>query len=37
MFNPVSESRKRLVDIILNKIIKDNPELIKKNEYLINK
>jgi len=37
MFNPVSESRKRLVDIILNKIIKDNPELIKKNGYLINK
>jgi hypothetical protein len=37
LFNPVSESRKRLVDIILNKIIKDNPELIKKNGYLINK
>ena len=37
MFNPVSASRERLVDIILNKIIKDNPELIKKNGYLINK
>ena len=37
MFNPVSASRKRLVDIILNKIIKDNPGLIKKDEYLVNK
>lgn len=37
MFNPVSESRARLVDIILNKIIQANPELIKKNNYLIYK
>lgn len=37
LFNPVSDSRKRLVDMILNKIIKDNPELIKNNGYLINK
>jgi hypothetical protein len=37
LFNPVSESRKRLADIILNRIIKDNPHLIKKSEYLINK
>lgn len=37
MFNPVSESRARLVDIILNKIIQDNPELIKKDNYLIYK
>jgi hypothetical protein len=37
LFNPVSESRKRLVDMILNKIIKDNPQLIKKSGYLINK
>lgn len=37
LFNPVSESRKRLVDLILNKIIKDNPQLTKKGGYLINK
>lgn len=37
LFNPVSESRKRLVDMILNKIIENNPELIKKSGYLINK
>ena len=37
MFNPVSESRKRLVDIILNKIIKENPRLIKKDNYLVHK
>lgn len=35
MFNPVSKSRARLVDIILNKIVKDNPNLVKKNSYLI--
>lgn len=37
LFNPVSESRKRLVDMILNKIVRDNPQLIKKDSYLINK
>lgn len=37
LFNPVSEVRKRLVDIIMNKIIKDNPQLIKKGGYLINR
>jgi hypothetical protein len=36
LFNPVSESRKRLVDMILNKIIKNNPQLTKKEGYLIN-
>lgn len=35
MFNPVSKSRARLVDIILNKIVKSNPNLTKKNGYLI--
>lgn len=35
-FNPVSDSRKRLVDIIISKIIKANPELKQKNGYIIN-
>lgn len=35
MFNPVSKSRARLVNIILNKIVKSNPNLTKKNGYLI--
>ena len=34
-FNPVSESRSRLVDIIINKIIEKYPQLTKKNNYLI--
>lgn len=34
-FNPVSSSRNRLVDIIINKIIKDYPQLTKKDNYLI--
>lgn len=36
-FNPVSKSRERLVNMILSKIIKTYPQLIKKNGYLINK
>ena len=35
-FNSVSDSRNRLVNIIINKIIKQYPQLIKKNNYLIN-
>jgi len=34
-FNPVSESRSRLVDMIINKIIEKYPQLTKKNNYLI--
>jgi hypothetical protein len=34
-FNPVSDSRKRLVDIIMTKIIEKYPQLTKKNNYLI--
>lgn len=34
-FNPVSSSRNRLVDIIINKIIKDYPQLTKKDNYII--
>ena len=34
-FNPVSDSRSRLVDMIINKIIKKYPQLTKKNNYLI--
>lgn len=37
LFNPVSASKKRLVSIIMNKIVKDNPQLIKKDGYLINR
>jgi hypothetical protein len=37
LFNPVSKSRERLVDMIMNKIIRENPQLIKSNGYLINK
>ena len=37
LFNPVSSSRERLVDIIINKIIEVYPQLIKKDNYLINK
>jgi len=35
-FNPVSDSRNRLVDMIINKIIEQYPQLTKKNNYLIN-
>lgn len=34
-FNPVSDSRTRLVDMIINKVIKEYPQLTKKNKYLI--
>lgn len=34
-FNPVSDSRNRLVDIIINKVIKQYPQLKKKNNYII--
>lgn len=37
LFNPVSEPKKRLVDIILSKIVKNNPQLTKKDGYLVNK
>ena len=36
-FNPVSDSRKRLVQIIMNKINKIYPQLIISGDYLINK
>ena len=36
-FNPVSDSRKRLVDMIINKVIKKYPNLIKYNRHIINK
>lgn len=36
LFNPVSESRNKLVDIIISKIIKEYPQLKTKNHYLIN-
>lgn len=35
-FNPVSDSRNRLVDMIINKVIKQYPQLKKKKNYLIN-
>lgn len=35
-FNPVSDSRERLVHIIINKIIEKYPQLTKKNNYLVN-
>ena len=34
-FNPVSKSRERIADMIMNKSIKIYPELKKKNNYLI--
>ena len=34
-FNPVSDSRSRIVSMIINKIIKDYPQLTKKNNYII--
>jgi hypothetical protein len=34
-FNPVSDSRIRLVDIIINKIIKEYPQLTKNNNYIV--
>jgi hypothetical protein len=34
-FNPVSDSRKRLTDMIINKVIKRYPQLTKKNYYII--
>lgn len=34
-FNPVSDSRNRLVDIIINKVIEKYPQLTKKGNYLI--
>lgn len=36
LFNPVSDSRKRLVKIIISKILKDNPALKTKGGYLVN-
>lgn len=35
VFNPVSKSRERLADTIINNVIKKYPELKKKNNYLI--
>jgi hypothetical protein len=35
-FNPVSQSRNRLVKIIINKIAQNYPEIEIKNNYLIN-
>jgi len=35
LFNPISNFRERLVDMIINKIIKEYPQLIKKNNYII--
>jgi hypothetical protein len=35
LFNPVSDSRERLVHIIINKIIEKYPQLQKKDNYLI--
>jgi hypothetical protein len=35
-FNPVSESRERLVSILLEKAIKQYPQLTRKNNYLLN-
>jgi hypothetical protein len=34
-FNPVSDSRERLVNIIINKVIEKYPQLKKKDNYLI--
>lgn len=36
LFNPVSDSRNRLVDMIINKILIKYPQLKKNNNYLIN-
>lgn len=36
-FNPISDSRRRLVQIIMNKIIKTYPQLTISGDYLINK
>ena len=36
LFNPVSESRSRLVSMIINKVVKQYPELKKKHNYIIN-
>jgi len=36
-FNPVSDSRARVVDLIINRAVKDYPELTKKESYLIYK
>ncbi len=36
-FNPISASRDKLVSILIGKIIKVYPQLIKNNNYLINK
>lgn len=35
IFNPISSSRARLVDMIINKVIQTYPQLIKKNNQLI--
>jgi hypothetical protein len=35
-FNPVSDSRNRLVDMIINKVIEQYPQLTKKNNFIIN-
>jgi hypothetical protein len=34
-FNPVSDSRDRLVRIIINKVVEKYPQLQKKDNYLI--
>lgn len=36
-FNPISPSRSRLTDMMLNKIVQQYPHLTKKGDYLINK
>jgi len=36
-FNPISASRDKLVSILIGKILKVYPQLIKNNNYLINK
>ena len=36
-FNPISASRDKLVSILIGKIIKVYPQLIRSNNYLINK
>jgi hypothetical protein len=36
-FNPVTDSRARLVDMIINKAIKDYPQLTKNKSYIIHK
>ena len=35
LFNPVSLSRKRITDTVMNRIVKDFPEISKKGNYLI--